>query len=257
VVSNRGIGRGSIIASPVHDPLKWKGQGPAGRRNPSDDTMSTTSAPANPKPRRRWLQFSLRPLLVVVVLICSIPCGCTPALHRGIVYTGSADPFVHNGTAFDRAELELGEHHTVVIPTRAALVRATRGNSIVIELEKSLGFVGHPGKRFTIDEARRDMGCAWLSKDGQIRLATFGEFSCGDGGKSVALEVTVPEGIAVERDDRHEMSRADGYGARGSKLRQSQDGGETWYAPEGSEERWHPVADVPNPERASQHNRGR
>ena len=196
--------------------------------------------------RSCWLGFA-------IATACVLAGGCTPVLQRGIVYTGSADPFVHNGTAFDRAELELGEHHTVVIPTRATLVRATGGNSIVIELEKSLGFMGHPGKRFTIDEARREMGCAWLSKDGQLRLATFGEYSCGDGGKSVTLEVTVPEGITVERDDRYEMSRADGHGARGSKLRQSQEGGETWYAPEDSDERWHPVADVPNPERAAQH----
>lgn len=215
-----------------------------------------TEPPTTPKPRHRRLEFSLRTLLVGV-LIGFIPCGCTPAVRRGIVYTGSADPLVHNGTAFDQAELEVGEHRTVVIPTRATLVRATGGSSIVIELKKSLGFMGHPGKRFTIDEARREMGCAWLSKDGQLRVATFGEFSCGDGGKSVALEVTVPEGIAVERDDRYEMSRADGYGAGGSKLRQSQEGGETWYAPERSEKHWHPVADVPNPERAAQHNRGR
>jgi len=212
--------------------------------------------PSTPEPRRRALQFKLRTLLVWV-LIYLIPCGCTTAVRRGIVYTGSADAFVHNGSAFDRAELELGEHHTVVIPTRATLVRATGGNSIVIELRKSLGFMGHPEKRITIDEARQELGCAWLSKDGQLRLATFGEFSCGEGGKSVDLEVTVPEGIAVERDDSFEMSRADGHDVCSSKLRPSQEGGETWYAPEGSEERWHPIADMPSPERAAQHNRQR
>ena len=34
----------------------------------------TESPPTTPKPRRRWLQFSLRTALVLV-LICSIPCG--------------------------------------------------------------------------------------------------------------------------------------------------------------------------------------
>jgi hypothetical protein len=35
---------------------------------------SIAPPPTTPKPRRRWLQFSLRTLLVVV-LICSAPCG--------------------------------------------------------------------------------------------------------------------------------------------------------------------------------------
>ena len=34
----------------------------------------TTTAPISPKPRRRWLQFSLRMLLVQVLLI-SVPLG--------------------------------------------------------------------------------------------------------------------------------------------------------------------------------------
>jgi Ca2+/Na+ antiporter len=32
----------------------------------------TTTAPISPKPRRRWVQFSLRRLLVVVLLVCGV-----------------------------------------------------------------------------------------------------------------------------------------------------------------------------------------
>jgi len=50
--------------------LNWKGQGAAGVR-PTDDTMTTTSATTPAKPRRRWLQFSLRTLMVLMLV-----CGC-------------------------------------------------------------------------------------------------------------------------------------------------------------------------------------
>jgi hypothetical protein len=47
--------------------LKWKGQGPRGVSR-GHDTMSTTSAPTTPKPRRRWLQYSLRTLMVLMLV---------------------------------------------------------------------------------------------------------------------------------------------------------------------------------------------
>ncbi len=52
-----------------------EGAGAGGVVSLDDHTMSTTSAPTiPPKPRRRWLQFSLRTLMVLM-LIWSIPCG--------------------------------------------------------------------------------------------------------------------------------------------------------------------------------------
>ena len=124
-------------------------------------------------------------------------------------------------------------------------------------MEKSLGYMGHPRDRLTIDEERRDMGCVWLSKAGRLHLATFGESSTPEGGQEVALEVTVPEGIAVERDDRYEMSRTGDRRVRSSELSRFGGDGGTWYASKDSDERWLPIADVPNPERAAQHKRGR
>jgi hypothetical protein len=175
------------------------------------------------------------------------------------VYSESAAiGIVRNGTAYDRAVLELGDHDTIVIPTRAKLERAAGNAAIVIEMEKSLGFMGHPVQRITIDEARRDMGCAWLSKNGKLFLATFGEFlSGGDGGRTIELTVAVPEGIHVERDDRYEMVRTSDLSAHSSKLREHISDGEVWYSPKGSDEKWLSIDDEPCPERAAQHDRSR
>jgi hypothetical protein len=55
-------------------------------------------------------------------------------------------------------------------------------------------------------------GCGAGLRNGIVysESATFGEFdSGGEGGRSIKLTVSVPEGIRVERDDTHEMKRSD------------------------------------------------
>jgi len=164
---------------------------------------------------------------------------------------------VRNGTAYDTAVLALHDHDTVVIPSRAELKTSANDRSIGIELAKTLGFMGHPTERDTIDAGRNDMGCAWRSDAGKLYLATFGESLCPEGGQTIDLTVTVPKGIHVDRDDTYEMSRSLKHRVTSSKLRRRRENERTWYSAKDRNQKWMPIPDVPNPKRAAQQEHAR
>ena len=107
--------------------------------------------------------------------------------------------------------------------------------------------MGHPPKGFTIDERRREMGCAYRETDGTIHIGKFGEFDSGiEGGTSLSLKVRVPEGTVIARNDDLELPN--GGGARGSPLQLHQKGKDLWCSVEGSNEHWTPVFGEPDEE---------
>ena len=172
-------------------------------------------------------------------------------VSKGIVYSNrSADSNVQNGTAYDFALFDLDTHDTIVIPSRAQLKKTKKGKTIRIAISKRLGLMGHPVETISIDETRKRMGCAQRTEGRKLYLATYGEFSCIEGGQRLELMILVPQGIKVERDDSQEMSRESDSGATSSNLEKSEEG--EWYTPYESKQKWLPIPDQPDIARAAQ-----
>ncbi len=181
--------------------------------------------------------------LLFALVLCVASCARNP--RTAIVYSDSADPLVKNGTAFDRATIKLGENQTVVVPFDAQVEFSEQPGRVTILMKKMMGFMGHPPKMITIDDARNTMGCACLASDGKLRIATYGEFVCGEGSRAIQLTIRVPQGVRVEKDNREkELQR--GQEVTGSPLELHQEGKETWCALEGSKQRWTPIPSEPD-----------
>jgi len=118
-------------------------------------------------------------------------------------------------------------------------------------MKKEMGFMGHPAKGSTIDEARHWMGCAYHKRDGKILVGKFGEFDTGEGGKFVSLKIRVPEGTVIERTD--DMGLPNSSGARVSPLCLHQEGKDSWCSLKVSSEHWIPVVGEPDKEEFAQH----
>jgi hypothetical protein len=158
---------------------------------------------------------------------------------------------VANGTAFDRATIDMGDCRWILVPSKTEVEFSAEPARLTLLMKKEMGFMGRPPERVTIDEVRRKMGCAYRKRDGKILVGKFGEFdSGGDGGKFVSLKVRAPEGTVIERSDEFELPS--GAGARTSPLALHQEGKDLWCSIEGSSERWTPVFGDPDRETFAQ-----
>jgi len=197
-------------------------------------------------PVLRWSHLVSLSLLLFVS-------ACNRSVRDSIVYSESASiGIVKNGTAYDRAVFALDGKDTIVLPSRAKVLRSEDGTDVVIELAKTLGYMGHPVERTTIDEVRDDMGCVSRVDGGKVYIATFGEAMTPGGGRSIALTVHIPIGVRVEHSDADEMNRSARVAS--SPLRQRESDG--MFATEGSDEVWTLVADEPDAEAAAQQRTG-
>ena len=165
-----------------------------------------------------------------------------------IIYGSSADAgMVTNGTAFDRATIDMGECRWIMVPSKTEVEFAEEPGRLTVMMKKEMSIMGHPPKRITIDEVRQKIGCAYRKHDGKILVGKFGEFdSGGEGGEFVSLKVRVPRGTVIERNDDLELPSCSG--ARTSPLVLHQEGKDLWCSVEGSSERWTPVIGEPDKE---------
>lgn len=184
--------------------------------------------------------------LAIVSLAATASCSRNPRM--AIIYGSSADAgMVTNGTAFDRATIDMGECRWIMVPSKTEVEFAEEPGRLTLMMKKEMSIMGHPPKRITIDEVRQKIGCAYRKHDGKILVGKFGEFdSGGEGGEFVSLKVRVPRGTVIERNDDLELPSCSG--ARTSPLVLHQEGKDLWCSVEGSSERWTPVIGEPDKE---------
>jgi hypothetical protein len=145
----------------------------------------------------------------------------------------------------------MGECRAVVLPSKTEVEFSEKSGRLTLLMKKEMGFMGHPPEGTTIDEQRRQMGCAYRECDRKIHVGKFGEFDSGiEGGKFVSLKVRVPDGTVIERNDDMELPSSGG--AKGSPLRLHQEGKDVWCSVEGSREHWTPVFGEPDKETFAQ-----
>jgi hypothetical protein len=181
------------------------------------------------------------------ILVVAMAASCSRNPRTAILYGESADSRVTNGTAFDRATIDIGGCRSVVVSSDTKVEFSEKPDRLTVLMEKQMGFFGHPPKSTSIDEMRTKMGCAYRKKDGKLPIGKFGEFDTGsEGGKSVSLTVCVPAGTVIERNDETELPH--GGGARISPLELHHEGNESWCSMKGSDDRWIPLIGEPDRE---------
>jgi hypothetical protein len=174
------------------------------------------------------------------------------------------DPFraseiVENGSAYDRAVVDLGSAKRIVLPNDAVVRRTGKSEKVQLFVKKTLAYAGHPGEPMSIREARNNMGCAVKVEGDTLVVATVGEWdSFIEGGGHIRLVAVVPEGVELElrkglsgpTSDGQEWDRKRPPGLRGMR-------GVASYKPVSLEKGWTAVPDVPDPNRTTAADAGR
>jgi hypothetical protein len=201
--------------------------------------------------RSTAVKWSLVSLAVLLVIACGLwLSGWWPNFDRSIELS---DRFgnVENGSAYDRAAVDLGTAKKVVLPHDAVIRRGGEPGKMQFFMKKTMGFHGHPPKPMSIRDARKNMGCAVKVEGDDLLLATFGEWDSHiEGGTRMKLVAEVPEGIDVEQ--RKGLSGEDSVGREwhSEYLSKPKDAkGGYWYGPASPAEGWRAVPDVPDPDR--------
>jgi hypothetical protein len=134
------------------------------------------------------------------LLACVLLGGCIR--DGSITFTHSADPLVTNGIAYDQAEVDVSGLARVALPKTAKVFRSEDAHHCRLVIEKTLDFAGRPGEAASIEEDRREMGCATRINGDTIAIGTFGEYDTNiEGGCYIHVRISVPIGIEVVRRD--------------------------------------------------------
>jgi len=135
-----------------------------------------------------------------ILLACALLGGCIG--DGSITYMHSADPMVTDGTAYDRADLDLSRFTRVELPKSATVFKSADARHCRLVMEKLLDFAGHPGEAVSIAEDRKKMGCAMQTHGDTVAIGTFGEYDTHiEGGAFLHMVVWVPSSVQVVRRD--------------------------------------------------------
>lgn len=160
---------------------------------------------------------------------------------------------VENGSAYDRASLDISGIGKVVVPHNAVVRRTKEEGKLDLFMKKTLSFYGHPPEPMSIRDARQNMGCAVRREEEALILATFGEWDSRiEGGAHMRLMVVLPEGIDVET--KQGLSGPDSAGREwhAKYLSKPVDArGGHWYGPASQAEGWSAVPAIPDDNRTA------
>jgi hypothetical protein len=159
---------------------------------------------------------------------------------------------VENGSAYDKAAIELGDCTKVVLPDDATVRQDGEAKKLQLYMKKTLGFGGHPPEAMSIKQVRNYMGCAVQVEKTALVIATFGEWDSHiEGGARMQVVFVVPKGIDVERRSKLSgessiCSRAweGGYLTKPVEVKEGY-----WYGPASPAEGWKAIKAVHDQER--------
>jgi hypothetical protein len=160
---------------------------------------------------------------------------------------------VENGSAFDKAVVEIGPHKKIILPDTATVQQDGAGGKLQVFMKKTLSFHGHPPESMSIRQARRNMGCALQIEKDAVVVATFGEWHTIEGGADMKLLFVVPKGIEIEQRTKLSGVNSIGHDWKGKYLTKPVEVKEGyWYGPATPGEGWEAIAAVPDHERRVQ-----
>jgi hypothetical protein len=106
---------------------------------------------------------------------------------------------VENGSAYDRASVEVGTAKKVVLPQGAIVRRTTELGEVQLFMKKTMQFFGDPDKPMSIRDARKKMGCAVKREGDALVIAAYGESDAhSEGGAHVRIVAIVPLNVEIE-----------------------------------------------------------
>ncbi|HTU21662.1 MAG TPA: hypothetical protein VMG10_26735 [Gemmataceae bacterium] len=176
-------------------------------------------------------------------------------LDRSIIISGRyvaiGGAVVENGTAFDRASLDVTPYKVLVLPDDAEVREGALRKTLQIFMRKTFSFGGHPPERMSIRGARKNMGCAVKAEGDALSVATFGEWDSHiEGGAFMGLLFVVPDGLEVRREAGLSGAKSAGRAWDGAYLTKPEDAKDGyWYGPASPASGWSAVPDVPDTER--------
>jgi hypothetical protein len=164
---------------------------------------------------------------------------------------GIGGAVVENGSAFDRAALDVAPYTVLVLPEDAEVREGAPEKTLQIFMRKTLSFGGHPPERMSVSGARKNMGCAVKAEGDTLTVATFGEWDSHiEGGAFMGLLFIVPEGVETRRQAGLSGDNSAGRTWEGAYLTKPKDARDGfWYGPASPAGGWSAVPDVPDPER--------
>jgi len=160
---------------------------------------------------------------------------------------------VENGSAYDRAAVNLGDAKKLVLPDDAVVRRTGVPGKVELFMKKTLAFGGYPPERMSIRGARKNLGCAVKVDGDSLVVATFGEWDSQiEGGTHMYLVALLPEGMELEQ--RKGLSGPESAGQQWSgqyltKPNDAKDG--YWYGPASPAVGWAAVSAAPDPDRTA------
>jgi hypothetical protein len=92
---------------------------------------------------------------------------------------------VENGSAHDKATLDLGELERIAIAERAEVIQDNDGWNLHVFINKALDFAGHPPEPMSIRTGRTKMGCATKVEGKTLVIATFAEWTSKERGSRI------------------------------------------------------------------------
>jgi hypothetical protein len=151
--------------------------------------------------------------LIALATLLAIACGLwllgwRPNFDRSIELS---DIFgsVENGSAYDRATVDLGNVKKVVLPDDVVLRRVGDPGQLTVFMKKRMSFHGWPPESMSIRDERKNMGCAVKRDGADLLVATFGEWDSHiEGGTKITVLACVPEGVEVEQRKGLSVRRA-------------------------------------------------
>jgi hypothetical protein len=202
----------------------------------------------------KWSLFVPAVLLTVaggLWLTGWLPWGSDPSIVLDEGHAPSQK--VENGSAYDKAAIDLGAAKRVVLPDDAVVWRSAEAGKVGLFMQKTLAFHGHPPEQKSIRDARKNMGCSVKAEEGALVIATFGEWNSHiEGGAYMRMIAVLPEGLELEQ--RKGLSGEDSAGREwhGQWLTKSKDAkGGYWYGPASPAEGWTAIPDVPDNDRTA------
>src|SRR5262245_25086909 len=159
---------------------------------------------------------------------------------------------VENGTAYDRAIVDVGSAKRIVLPDSATVRRTGDDGPVRLFMAKRLAFAGHPPQPMSIRDGRNNMGCATKTEGDGIVIATFGEWNNIEGGADIKLVAHVPATLTVEQRSDLSGVKSAARGWQGVDVSKPADAkGGYWYGPSLPTTGWSVVPDEPDPDRTA------
>lgn len=199
-----------------------------------------------------WVAAVIGLPLLALFLWCFWPLSfLDPSVVVSGRYVSIGGAVVENGSAFDRAALDVTPYKVLVLPEDAEVREGAPQGQLQIFTRKVLAFGGHPPERMSVSGARKNMGCAVKAEGDVLTVATLGEWDSHiEGGAFMGLLFIVPEGIEVRRQAGLSGEDSAGREWAGAYLTKPKDAkGGYWYGPASPAGGWSAVPDVPDRER--------